>query len=466
MTSVVHLKSFNQPSPPSQAWLAILAFIAVTAIALLARAGGILNLAFPIGALAVGLFLFFRAPILYLGFNWWIWFLSPLVARFVEYQTGALSSGLRIIIIAPYLVTLIAAITFFRHLPRLSPKEGLPFFLAFAAMLYSFGVGLARGFPIVEVVQTLLTWIPGVFLGFHLLVNWKDYPAFQQNTVKVFFWAVLVMGVYGVYQYVVAPDWDRFWLTNATNLQLCCGWPEPYMMRVWSTLNFPFTFAYVMNACLLILLSSQKSSNVIAIVAGLASFLLSQVRGAWIGCLIGLTLLFISLKSPGQIRLMAMVVSIGAVLIPIVTMTPLSEAITGRLQTLSSVQEDGSAIERQSIYAQNFDRVIFDPIGQGMGGLKLIDAGLLDVFSVFGWIGLIAFAPSIFLLLLSLFQYPDSQIDPFIKASRAILVSVLIISSNNNALVLMPGVLFWGFAGMAIAGHKYYRNLYQEDTLP
>ena len=56
MTSLVHPTSFNQPSPPSQAWLAILAFIAVTAIALLARAGGILNLAFSIRALAVGIF--------------------------------------------------------------------------------------------------------------------------------------------------------------------------------------------------------------------------------------------------------------------------------------------------------------------------------------------------------------------------------------------------------------------------
>jgi len=48
-------------------------------------------------------------------------------------------------------------------------------------------------------------------------------------------------------------------LRNAEDLQLCCGWPEPLKIRVWSTLNYPFTFAYFMMAGLLLLLSSKEA---------------------------------------------------------------------------------------------------------------------------------------------------------------------------------------------------------------
>ncbi len=443
---------------PQSAWMAILGFVIPVSFCLLIQFSSILQLLFPTGALAVGAFLYFRYPILYLGFNWWVWFLSPFVSRLVEYQNGITDPGMRFIILSPYLVTLLTAITFFKQLPRLLQKGGLPFILAFTSISYALFIGFAQSNPVPQIIQGLLSWLPGIFLGTHLMVNWQDYPQFRKNTQRVFLWGILVMGIYGVYQYIVAPEWDKFWLRNAEDLQLCCGWPEPLQLRVWSTLNYPFTFAYAMMACLLIVFGSRSPLAVPSIVVGFLAFLLTQVRGAWVGWLVGLMSFFTVLKSGLQVRLIVTFFAIAIFLIPLVTMTPISDGVVERLLTLSNVKGDHSANERQAIYAQLVNQALSELLGRGMGGQAIIDAGILDVIATLGWVGFAFYACAIFLMISTLSRYTEIRIDPFMSAARSILPSILVTLPFNNALVLLPGVLFWSFSGMTMAAHKYHNH--------
>ena len=455
--------NFSIELQPTQAWVAILGFTIPTTLCLLIRFSGVLQVAFPVGAFLVGLFLYLRYPILYLGFNWWVWFLSPFISRLVEYQNGVTDQSFRLIILSPYLVTTCTAIGFFRHLPRLSKREGLPFLLAFVSLFYALLIGLAQGNSLVRVIQGVLSWIPGIFLGFHFLINWREYPVYRQNTQRVFYWGVLVMGIYGVVQYVVAPEWDTFWLTNAENLQLCCGWPEPFMIRVWSTLNYPFTFGYAMMACLLVLFSRQNEASVPAIVAGLLSFLLSQIRGAWLGFSIGLIIFLISLNSRLKLRLIITIVAIITVLVPLVSLTPLSDVIGTRILSISDIEGDGSAAERQEIYIMLFNRVVGEFIGTGMGGAGIIDAGLLDALSILGWFGLLFYMSGVGILFYSLFTYTEVRFDPFMNAARSIVVSIFVTFPFNNPMLLLPGLLFWGFGGIVIAAHKFHQYQHQQS---
>ncbi len=443
---------------PKTAWMAILGFVIPVSLCLLIGFSSVLQILFPTGAFAVGAFLYFRYPILYLGFTWWVWFLSPFVSRLVEYQNGIVDPGMRFIILSPYLVTMLTAITFFKQLPRLSQKGGLPFILAFLSISYALFIGFAQGNPIPQIIQSLLSWLPGIFLGTHLAVNWRDYPQFQRNTQRVFLWGILVMGIYGVYQYLVAPEWDKFWLRNAEDLQLCCGWPEPLQLRVWSTLNYPFTFAYAMMACLLIVFGSRSPLAVPSIVVGFLAFLLTQVRGAWVGWLIGLMSFFTVLKPNLQVRLIVTFFAIAIFLVPLVTMTSISDGVIERLLTLSNVKADHSANERQAIYAQLVNRALSEFLGRGMGGQAIIDAGILDVIATLGWVGFLFYGLAIFLMLSTLFQYTEIRLDPFMSAARAILPSILVTLPFNNALVLLPGVLFWSFSGITMAAHKYHES--------
>ncbi|MCG8363360.1 MAG: O-antigen ligase domain-containing protein, partial [Pseudanabaenales cyanobacterium] len=63
------------------------------ALGFLIGAGRFLVLLFPLGSIVVGVFLYRRYPIFYVGFTWWLWFLGPLVRRLIDYQSGHLTYG-------------------------------------------------------------------------------------------------------------------------------------------------------------------------------------------------------------------------------------------------------------------------------------------------------------------------------------------------------------------------------------
>jgi hypothetical protein len=95
-------------------------------------------------------------------------------------------------------------------------------------------VGLINNPPL-AVARAFLEWLTPILFGFHLFIHWRHYPSYRQNIQRIFLWGVLVMGVYGVLQYLVAPEWDRFWLINVKAF----GSAEPLAIRVFSTVNSP-----------------------------------------------------------------------------------------------------------------------------------------------------------------------------------------------------------------------------------
>ncbi|MCA1991912.1 MAG: O-antigen ligase domain-containing protein, partial [Coleofasciculus sp. S288] len=166
-------EGFHLGLQPAPAWTAILGLIIFSALCILAHAGSIIRLAFPVGCFAVGVFLYWRYPILYLGFTWWVAFLTPWVRRLIDYQSGWVDPSP--VLLAPYLVMLVTFATFVRHLPRAYYQGGLPFILAFTAVFYGFLVGLVNNSPI-AVVRSLLDWLTPILFSFHLFVNWREYP--------------------------------------------------------------------------------------------------------------------------------------------------------------------------------------------------------------------------------------------------------------------------------------------------
>ena len=95
-------------------------------------------------------------------------------------------------------------------------------------------------------------------------------------------------------------------------------------------------------------------------------------------------------------------------------------------------------------------------IGRGLGGQKIVDAGPLDVIATLGWFGVVPYIGGVALIFLNLFQYAETRLDPFMNASRAIVLSIFAVLPATNTMVLLPGVMFWGFAGIAMAAHKYH----------
>jgi len=445
-------KGFQLLPQPAQAWTAILGLAFLSGLCILAGAGKILNLAFPVGAFAVGVFLYVRYPILYNGFTWWIWFLTPIIRRLSDYRSGFTNPSA--ILLTPYLVTLVTLATLYQNFPKSHRQGGLPFILSFASLFYGFLIGLINRQPITVCIN-LLEWLAPVLLGFHLFVNWRDYPNYRQNIERVFVWGVLLMGVYGVIQYLVAPEWDRFWLSNAEINS--AGIPEPLGIRVWSTMNSPGPFAIVIMAGLLLLFGSQGALCLPAAVAGYLAFLLTLVRSAWGGWFLGLLTLATSLKANFQIRLLITVVVIALCVIPLTVIEPFSEVINTRLETLSDIENDGSTLARQQTYEQLLGLALTSFIGEGIGGETYDSSALAMLFNI-GWLGTIFYMGGMLLLLFCLFQGSESRFDRFAGSTRAIVLAIFAQLPLGAPMLGVSGIMLWGFLGIGLAARKYYQH--------
>ncbi|WP_421654653.1 O-antigen ligase domain-containing protein [Leptothermofonsia sp. ETS-13] len=442
---------------PTLAWTAILGLFGFTALCILAQAGGILRLAYPAGAFLVGAFLYVRYPILYLGFTWWVAFLSPLIRRLVDYQSGWVDPSP--VLLAPFLVIMVTTLTLIRKLPRAAQIGGLPLVLSMMGVTYGYLVGILKQNPTSATVA-LLNWLAPILLAFHLLVHWRDYPRYRQNLQRVFIWGVLVTGAYGVFQYLVAPQWDRFWLVN-TGL-LAFGRPEPLGMRVFSTMNSPGPFATVMMAGLLLLFSSQSIIRFPAVAVGYLSFLLSMVRSAWLGWVVGVLTFIPSLKPRLQVRLVITVMVMAICVIPVINLEPFASTISARLQTFTNASKDVSYNDRITGYTEILGEALAEVPGEGLGyfiksdSLGANDSGILSMFFYLGWFGTIPYLSGIALMFFSLFQSTVGRSDSFMSAARAISLGVFAQVGLGSATAALSGIVMWSFAGVALAAQKYY----------
>jgi hypothetical protein len=449
---------------PVLAWIVIASFTLISVFGAFAGLGKLLNYIVPAGAFLVGLFLFFRYPILYVEFVWWVWFIAPLVRRFVDYRSGFTDPSP--VLLAPYLATLPTTITVFRQLPRLNREGGLPFILAMAGVVYSFSIGILTA-PLQSVLLSLLDWLTPLTFGCHLFTRWREYPLYRKSINRTFFWCVLLAGSYGIYQYIVAPEWDRFWLTQLIDELgiVTFGKPEPQGMRVWGTMHGPLIFAASMSAGLLLLLSQTKPLANIATVIGFLAFLLSQVRTSWLGLAVGLVLLVTSMKQSLQIRLIVIISILAGCIFSLAMIEPFSEVISTRTNTLTDLQGDTSAIERRQTYDRVLNDSLFNVLGNGLSKSDGADSGVLEILMKLGWIGGVFYGSGmILLLLIKPDQGSDFGKDVFAKTSNAIAFGLFAQLPFGGVMIALPGVILWGFLGIKLAAWKYHSS--SKSTLP
>ena len=462
INSSVDSASYEQQ--PLLAWLVIGALILFTAVCLVGGIGSIFRPGYVVLSFAVGVFLYAKYPTLYIGFCWWMWFVTSFVSRVIDLRTSFDAS--RFILVAPYLVTLITLYSCLKNLPRSYREGSLPFIMALVAVFYAFLIGLVKTSPFTA-ARALLDWLTPISFGFYLFLNWRDYPRFRKNLETTFLWGVLVTGLYGIYQYVVAPEWDRFWLISTKLSSM--GEPAPFQIRVWSTMASPGPFAVMIMAGLLLLLNSKSFLNFPAAAAGYLGFLLTMVRVMW-GCwVIGLLSMFTSIRPKLQMRLIITMLLMALCVIPLSTMEPFASAINTRLQTFSNLEKDDSAQIRQKIYEDGLNNALSNGLGNGIGNTfvvndkgvlesLVIDSGILDIFFTLGWFGAVFYVGGLILLLLKVVQASEFRYDTFMAAARAIGISCVMAMPIFSIMLGSSGMFMWGFLAIAFAGHKYHQH--------
>jgi hypothetical protein len=452
------------------AWPVICGFALVIALLLVTGRPGIVRLGYPVGALAIGAWLYRRGPGGYIEFAWWLWHFSPGVRRIVDYQLGGYEPQ-NPMSLTPFLVSGLALAGVLRHLPELRRLRFMPWGVAAVAVLYGYFVGLLRIGPM-PATHALVSWLVPLAFGLYCAVNWPRYHETQAAMRRAFLLGSLVLAVYGIAQFVDPPAWDRTWMVGSRMYSV--GRAFPFEVRVFSLVNGPLPFATILVAGLFIALSGRGIWRVASLTLGAIALLLSLVRSVWLAGLFGLLVYLAALPRRAARPLIATgLLTFGAIglvsrAVPDEVAGPTVTIVRDRILTFNDLSHDISFKARTNFLDDIARVVLEEPLGHGLGstgvsttlggdgdGIRDFDNGVLAVLYSLGWVAGGAFlAAAVSIVLLALPRREPIE-DVTAKAARAVVVTSLVLAVGANVFEGVSAAVLWGFAGLVVASHQW-----------
>ncbi|PRX31394.1 hypothetical protein B0G75_105176 [Paraburkholderia sp. BL18I3N2] len=444
------------PSSSRKEWLPEALLWFVTTLLIGAHQGTVLTLAFPVLAILTGLWLYFKSPARYIGFMWWLWFLSPEVRRLADWSKGSFTPT-SLIQVAPLAVTMISALSLLRYYKLLAQRRGLPVLLVLLGLIYAFLVGVMSSGPLAATYD-LANWLYPILIGFHIMAHTRQYPKYRDTIVNTFIWGMLVMGGYGLVQFFIMPQWDALWMLGSQmNSQ---GDPVPMGVRVFSTMNSSGPFAFAMMGAMVFVMAATHRVRWVAAALGFFAFALSLVRSTWGGWVIALLIQLVKSNNKVRVRIVASAVLLAGLCVPLLAVGPVAERMQARLTTIVNLNDDQSYAARNEFYATFAKTAFTDVSGEGMGATgtstKLsndggqlgqygnFDSGVMNIPFVLGWPGTLLYMSGIIWLVtravLASFKLRN---DKFVSACMSLSLATFAMLVFTNSLVGTGGLLLF-----------------------
>lgn len=374
------------------------AALAVSALSLPAALGvgaGALRLLYPAAVLAIAAALVLRERSTgYLVFVLWLFTLTPLVRRLVDHRVGWLDANT--VMLAPYAacaVSLVALPTLLRGGTGLLGRRRLIVMLL--AVGYGALLALVEGRLVSGLYDALRWTLPMALAGYLLLAQRHGWT--PREAVEAYFALALILcSAYGVWQFVVAPPWDGFWMVHSGMESI--GRPAPFEIRVFSTWNSPGSFSFFLLAGILVVASSRVGLRDLALALGLVALALTLVRSAWVAVPVGFAVLLALGTARLRLRLLSLA-ALAALALPLLALDPRVETLlVERVGSLSRLAADTSADDRLAAYAALAAELDAHPEGLGLaiaGGYaeadggqgRILDGGFLEVPLALGVVG-------------------------------------------------------------------------------
>ncbi len=352
--------------------------------------------------------------------------------------------------------------------------RGVPPRLQFLGWLW---VGtLAMGFSVAAVTHNLASGLFDVFdfglpmfFAFWLVRKELDADAMIARFGGTIIWLAAITSVYGIFQYISPPPWDALWMTVSGANGI--GIPEPYQVRVFSTLTAPSTYAAFLACSLVITIGRwhvRPLLNTIPLLLNGVALALTLERSCWLAVGIGLAtyVLFTARRVRG---LLAVSVGIGILAIIIssaaVSSPHVQESILGlqqRLDTLSDTSGDVSTRSREEQSVDAIDEAVQHPFGFGLGvygvASKLhtfdsdlpgwIDNGYLARLIELGWLGFVGYVCVTFgAFFFTVARWREYRGNSAARSALAIALGVqavlLVLDASHDHHVAYTGVIFW-----------------------
>jgi hypothetical protein len=445
----------------------VVPFVTLTLV-LLALKPALLRPLFPVAACFVGYRIYKRNESYYLSFVLWIYMLTPLLRRVVDWRTSYQQQSM--ILLAPLLITLLLAIHLRRRLMIVAPVIRTGVLLTLSGIAFGAGVGMIKH-PSVNVVLATVMWAAPIVLCV-FAASIREREMLGRVLTRTLLWGVLFMSVYGMYQFLVAPPWDTYWLRQVTAdaLSPSYGMPKPMAIRVWSTMNSPGPFALFLSAALVWLCTVDGLLAVLASVAGYIALCLTLVRTAWIQTILGLLIFIFGCRTRPSLRsTISAFLTVGLVAYVLLHATQFA-GVYDRLQTFSSLGSDESVNARGEMYRYMSGLILSTPIGVGMESPSEahgfpIDSSLVVLFYFLGWPGgcfyLAGFAYLLAQIAFRLRCHSKEE-----AAAIAVVLACATQAFSGDVIYRQGGIVLWLFVGVwASISFRYAMSAGQSMTM-
>jgi hypothetical protein len=413
-----------------------------------------------------------------------VWCLEPLARRLLDWRSGAFNP-IQIMSLVPFLITMAFAYLCLRkgYLKGVSPA--LKIFGAIWVATFTFGlfIALFRGSVsagMYEFIQYVVPMLVGLWLAGQNL----DAAEIMRRVALVVLPLGAVVAIYGLIQFMQPPPWDALWVTGS-GFTDSVGSPEPFTMRVFSTLPSPGPAADFLAFTILLALPYLRIKTIwMWPLVGLlsAALLLTLVREAWVGLIVGLATFLV--VSPSRFRSLPFIIICGVITLFLVSNLPTllggvaqGDVLSSRIATLGDVDHDTSALARQGEIQDALEQSVENPVGSGLGSFgaasklsnpsdpigNVMDSGYMARLLELGWLG---FAGYLFVLVgsfvvlvwASLWNRRELGITRNAQVAAAgaaaIAAALLWADAAGDAHIGLDGFVFWIALGIGLRSVK------------
>jgi O-Antigen ligase len=368
--------------------------IVVTA-GLAAASGLVAKLFYLAGCVALGVWSSRKNHWDYLLLTLWIAALSPFARRLVDLEAGW--DATNIMLTAPFLVTAPMIPAVLQRVRTLEAGDVLFPGIVAICSFYGFAVAALQGNAAAGLIG-LSDWGVPILYYFFIVAHRDSVPALLDRLPHFLTAIMLLLGAYGIWQFVDLPIWDRFWMESADVGAF--GAIAPYSMRVFSTMNAPGPFSIWMMALIVLSFGFRSRLMPIARVVGLLALAFTSVRGSWGGLAVGLLILSAAGGRRSIAYAVGIIVGIGVLAAVVDSVPQIDRVISQRLETLEDIDHDTSFVERKERASEILNVIVENPFGVGLArlgrgaiadsgqtlGVYLpIDDGILEIFTALGW---------------------------------------------------------------------------------